>query len=378
MTYRVLLVGGGTGGHVYPLVAIARALKERAAARGVALDVRLMGDGPFAARAAQEAGIPLMSIIAPKLRRYASAGNVLDIFKVPVALAQSLMKLWWFMPDVVLAKGGYTCAFPTLAARWHMIPVYLHESDSVPGLANRVLAKRSKLVFTAFESAERYFTAIGRAVRLVGNPIRLELAGIERTAALAALKLSDAKKTIFITGGSLGAQQLNDLVLSGLVQMLQKGYQVIHQTGDRNFADVKKAVEQYITEGGATYGALIAAQYRVYPFLDQQQMATALASADVVVSRAGAEALTELSYLGKPCIIIPLAGSANDHQIHNAAELAKFGAVVMDSANVSLQVLLHQLEKLLDPATAADVGARMRGFARPDAADQIASVLLGF
>jgi UDP-N-acetylglucosamine--N-acetylmuramyl-(pentapeptide) pyrophosphoryl-undecaprenol N-acetylglucosamine transferase len=377
MTYRVLLVGGGTGGHVYPLVAIARSLAAQAAARGMQVDVRLMGDGPFAARAAAEAGIPLMSIIAPKLRRYASAGNIADILKVPIALLQSLIKLWWFMPDVVLAKGGYTCAFPTLAARWYMIPVYLHESDSVPGLANRVLAKRSRLVFTAFASAEQYFAKVGRPVQLVGNPIRRELAGIDRAAALHALQLSDQKKTILVTGGSLGAQQLNDLVLNGLVQLLQKGYQVIHQTGDRNYADVKKAVEVYIKEGGATYGQLIGEQYRVYPFLDQQQMATALGAADVVVSRAGAEALSEISYLGRPAIIIPLAGSANDHQIHNAAELAKYGAVVMDSANVSVQVLLHQLGQLLDPATNQEIGSKMRGFARPDAADQIAAVLLG-
>jgi UDP-N-acetylglucosamine--N-acetylmuramyl-(pentapeptide) pyrophosphoryl-undecaprenol N-acetylglucosamine transferase len=377
MSYRVLLVGGGTGGHVYPLVAVARALKERAQSLGVPLDVRMMGDGMFAQRAAEEAGIPLIRTIAPKLRRYASAGNLFDILKIPFALAQSLARLWWFMPDVVFAKGGYTCAFPTLAARWYMIPVYLHESDSVPGLANRMLAKRAKIVFTAFASAEQYFSALGRTVRLVGNPIRRELAGIDRAAAHAALQLDASKKTIFITGGSQGAQQLNDVVLNGLVQMLQKGYQIIHQAGDRNFASVKQAVEQYITEGGETYGALIGANYRVYPFLDRSQMATALAAADIVVSRAGAEALTELSYLGKPSIIIPLAGSANDHQLYNAAEFSKFGAAVMDSANVSVQVLLHQIEKLSDNASLAAASERIRGFAKTDAAEQIAAVLLG-
>src|SRR3989304_9041483 len=140
MAYRVLLVGGGSGGHVYPLIAVARALQDQAKAQGKKVNVKLMGDGPFVARAAKEAGLSYTGIIAPKLRRYASAGNMLDVLKIPVAIAQSLWKLLWFMPDVVFAKGGYTCAFPTLAARFYMIPVFLHESDAVPGLANRMMA----------------------------------------------------------------------------------------------------------------------------------------------------------------------------------------------------------------------------------------------
>src|SRR5512140_3639072 len=159
MAYRVLLVGGGTGGHVYPLIAVARSLRAQAQAKGQALDVLLLGDGPYLERAAKEAGIPYKTIIAPKLRRYASAGNMVDVLKVPIALAQSLWRLFWYMPDVVFAKGGYTCAFPVLAARWYRIPVYLHESDSIPGLSNRTLAKRAKLIFTAFPSADQQFAA---------------------------------------------------------------------------------------------------------------------------------------------------------------------------------------------------------------------------
>src|SRR5512143_3396039 len=114
MTTRILLVGGGTGGHVYPLIAVAKALQARAAQKGEAVKILMMGDGPIFARAAKENGIAYTTIMAPKLRRYTSAGNILDIFKVPVALVQSLLKLLWFMPYAVFAKGGYTCAFPTL------------------------------------------------------------------------------------------------------------------------------------------------------------------------------------------------------------------------------------------------------------------------
>lgn len=377
MTYRVLLVGGGSGGHVYPLVAVARALQAQAAAKGTQLELLMLGDGPYLERAAKEAGIRYKTIIAPKLRRYMSVENVFDIFKVPIALMQSFWRLFWFMPDVVFAKGGYTCAFPTLAARFYRVPVYLHESDSVPGLANRTLAKRSKLVFTAFDSADQYFAKLGRPTMQVGNPMNTSFSGVDHAAALKALGLLPEHKTILVMGGSQGAQQLNDLLINGLVQMVNRGWNIIHQTGDNNFADVKKSAEQDITEGKEGYAALITAQYRVYPYFDQSQLATAYAAADVVITRAGAGSLAEISYLGKPCIIVPLPGSAGDHQLYNAIEMAKYGAIVVDSSNITPQLLMAQIDRLLDPATYADVSTRIRGFAKPDAAQKIASVLLG-
>lgn len=372
MDYRVLLVGGGSGGHVYPLVAVARALKKLKPD----VDIIMMGDGQFVGRAAKEAGVRYTSVMAPKLRRYASAGNIFDLFKIPFALAQALLKLLFYMPDVVFAKGGYTCAFPTLAARLYMIPVYLHESDSVLGMANRILAKRARLVFTAFASADQQVQQLGRPSMLVGNPFRAELCCVERAAAHTALQLDPAKKTVFIIGGSQGAVQLNDIVLNGLVQMVQKGWNIIQQTGDKNFADVKKAIEQYMTEGKDTYAAAIAAQYRVYPFLDENQLATAYGACDAAVTRASAGALTELAYLGKPMVVVPLPGSANDHQLYNAAELGTHGAVVVDGANATPGIIMQSLERLLDPAVAAEVSARLKVFAKADAADKIAATLL--
>ncbi len=372
MAKRILLVGGGTGGHIYPLVAVAKALL----AQDPQTRVLLMGDGPLVARAAKENSIPYTMIIAPKLRRYASAGNVLDMFKIPFALAQSVWKLFWFMPDAVFAKGGYTSAFPTLAARLYGIPVYLHESDSVPGLANRMLAKRARLIFTSFPGADQRFAALGRPTMLVGNPFRAEVCCVERAAAHQALQLDPAKKTVLIIGGSQGAQQLNEIVLNGLVQIIQKGYQIVHQTGDKNFTDVKKAVEQYMTEGQGSYAPLIAAQYRVYPFFDQGQLATAYGAADVAITRASAGVLTELSYAGKPMIIVPLPGSANDHQLSNAAELGRYGAVVMDGVNMSVQVLLSNIDHMLEPTAYADLIARIKAFAHPDAAARIAQTML--
>ena len=377
MAFRVLLVGGGSGGHVYPLVAVARSLKKLADARGEKISVRIMGDGRFVKRGADEAGIRYTSIMAPKLRRYASAGTIVDMLKIPLALAQSFWKLFWFMPDVVFAKGGYTCAFPTFAARFYMIPVYLHESDSVPGLANRILAGRSRMIFTSFAAADAAFKAMGRTTMLVGNPFRAEVCCVERTAAHQALKLDPAKRTVLFIGGSQGAEQINDIVLNSLVQMVGKGWNVIHQTGDTNFTAVAKAVEQYMTEGKSTYAPAIAAQYRAYPFINEQDLATVYGASDAAVTRASAGVLTELAFLGKPMVVVPLPGSANNHQQENAQELSAMGAVVVDGVNATPNLVMQQVEHILDPAVAAGISARIRAFAHPDATDRIAEVLLG-
>ena len=368
MAYRILLVGGGSGGHVYPLVAVVRALRVEANSKKIDIDMRIMGDGIFAARAAKDAGVPHIGIIAPKLRRYTSVWNLFDILKIPLAFAQSLWQLFWFMPDVVFAKGGYTSAFPVFAARIFMIPVFLHESDSVPGLANRILAKRAELVFVAFESANQEFQKLGRRTSLVGNPVRVELTNSNRADALTALNLSDAP-TILILGGSQGAQQINSVTLESLGMMLKRGWNVIHQTGDLN--------EKDFAEQLATMSSDVSSKnYQHNAFFDEQTLAHAYAASSVIVSRAGAQAIAEIAYLGKPCILVPLAESANDHQYRNATEFSKHGAVILDGANITPNVLIHEIERLLDPQTASSASSAIKSFTRIDAAAQIAKTLL--
>ena len=368
MAYRILLVGGGSGGHVYPLVAVARALRTEAGLRKIDIDMRIMGDGIFAARAAKDAGVPHIGIIAPKLRRYTSVWNLFDILKIPLAFAQSLWQLFWFMPDVVFAKGGYTSAFPVFAARIFMIPIFLHESDSVPGLANRILAKRASLIFIAFESADQEFQKLGRRTMLVGNPVRAELANSNRAGALTALNLSDAP-TILILGGSQGAQQINSVTLESLSMMLKRGWNVIHQTGDLN---EKNFAEQLATMSSDASSK----NYQHSAFFDEQTLTHAYAASSVIVSRAGAQAIAEIAYIGKPCILVPLAESANDHQYRNATEFSKHGAVILDGANITPNVLIHEIERLLDPQTASSASSALKSFARTDAAMQIAKTLL--
>lgn len=359
---------------MYPMVAVAKALKKTGASAGRTVQVKLMGDGPFLERAARENDLPFKKIMAPKLRRYASAANATDWLKAPFALWQSLWNLFWYMPDAVFSKGGYTSAFPVLVARLYAIPVYLHESDSVPGLANSVLAKRAKLIFTAFKSAQDALQEF--PTMLVGNPIRQGLGGVDKTSALEAFKLQGDKPTILVIGGSQGAQQINEVMVDGLVEMIQQGYQIIHQCGDVHYKNISEQIEAIAKEGEGSYGDAVNAQYRLYPFLNESQLAAAYGACDIALTRASANVLAELSALGKPMIIIPLAGSAQNHQFKNAMELSQYGNVVIQGANVTPHILMKEMAGLLTPERYQQVSQATRAFAKLDAADNIANVIL--
>lgn len=371
MSYRVLLVGGGSGGHVYPMMAVADALKSQAQQKNIQLELMVLGEGAFAKKAAQERGLKYRSIAAGKYRRYFSLLNILDIFKLPVALVQSFWHLFWFMPDAVFAKGGAASVFPGLVARLYFIPLYLHESDSVPGAANAFLGRMARMVFLSFANAQQYF----KTGVVVGNPVRKELLTGDRAAGLADFQLKDGLKTILVIGGSQGAKQINDLILNALVLMV-KDYQVIHQCGEEQYKSVSAEVARFIKEGEGAYGPSITENYRLYPFLDSQKSASAYAAADIVISRAGAGSLFEIALAGKPVIVIPLAGSAGNHQSLNALEFAKFGGVVLEGANATTNILLSQIQMLLGPERYASVSQQIRGFAKPDAADKIAEAIL--
>src|SRR3989344_7354214 len=157
MSYRILLLGGGSGGHVFPLIAVAEALKEKSQQEGIPLELMVLGEGGFMEKATAGAGLKFKPILAGKLRRYLSPLTILDIFKIPVGFFQALWHIFWFMPDVVFAKGGYASLPGAFVAKLYFIPLFAHESDSVPGLANRILGKLAKTFFISFESSKKYF-----------------------------------------------------------------------------------------------------------------------------------------------------------------------------------------------------------------------------
>ncbi|MDP3954451.1 MAG: UDP-N-acetylglucosamine--N-acetylmuramyl-(pentapeptide) pyrophosphoryl-undecaprenol N-acetylglucosamine transferase [bacterium] len=372
MSTRIILVGGSSGGHSFPLVPIALELQKQALAKGVRLELILAGTGSdFLKNAAVELQLPYLRIFAGKLRRYFSVHNALDFLKMPFSVVQSLYYLWLYMPDLIFSKGGYDSIPPLIAARLLFIPVVVHESDSVPGLANKIASRFAVKIFTSFDGATRYFPA--DRTELVGNPIRQELTGGSKEEALALFRLKGDRPTILFFGGSQGARVINEAVLLSLVQLTQK-YHVVHQCGTINFAQIKAQAESMIVEGEGSYGKNLEENYRLYPFFKQKDMNLAYAAADIIVSRAGAGSIFEIAALGKPAIMVPLKGSASDHQLANATEFAKYGAVIVEEDNLTTNILMAEIENVL--IRKDQMSEQIRSFARPDAARIIAEGLL--
>lgn len=372
MAYRILLTGGGTGGHVYPLVAVAEELQKQARQNGIDLELTLLGEGELLQKIADDISIPFKDIISPKWRRYASLQNLFDIFKTPVGFFQSLFYVWRFMPDVIFSKGGYGSFLPSFVGRLLMIPLVIHESDAIPGKANLWLGKFADKIFVAMDGAKKYFNE--NKTEWVGNPIRQGLLNVtDRAAAISAFGFNPAKPAILITGASQGAQKINEILLLSLVELTKK-FQIIHQCGPKNYDEVNGQILLIVKEGESSYGQIIAANYRLYPLLDLQQMALAYSAADVAVSRAGG-AVFEIAALGKPAVLIPLKGSANNHQLANARDLAKFGATVIEEDNLTPHIFIQEIEDAYKNKDA--LSQKIKQFAKPDASSKIVAYLLG-
>lgn len=368
MATRILLAGGGTGGHVYPLVAVAEELKKSG-------DVQLqfIGDGALLKREAAALGVKFRQVLAPKWRRYFSPANLLDVWKLPLGILQAFFHLWVFMPDVIFVKGGYASFLPALIGRLFLIPLVVHESDAVPGWTNLFFGKKAKKVLIAFEAARKYFPT--GTVEFVGNPIRSQiLVASDGPSAKTHFSLDPAKPTVLITGASQGAQPLNGTLLLAAVELVKK-FQIIHQTGPDNFAAVEQELKKIMAEGENSYGPGLAAGYRLYPAFEAGEMALAYSAADVVVCRAGSS-IFEIAAHGKPLVLVPLPHAANGHQLANAREAAKFGAIIIEQANLTPHILINEIENACQ--NRQSLGGKIKELARVDAAAAIANLLLNF
>jgi UDP-N-acetylglucosamine--N-acetylmuramyl-(pentapeptide) pyrophosphoryl-undecaprenol N-acetylglucosamine transferase len=334
---RIVLTGGGTGGHLTPLVAVADKLKAKLGSEanilyvgsGAAMEKQIMG----------EEGIPVAFVISGKMRRYFSLQNFVDFFKLPIGFVQSLWILLRFMPDVIFSKGGYV-AVPIVLAAWvYRIPIMMHESDSVPGIANQFLAKFANRIAVAYPSAEEYFPKEKTA--LVGNPIRFQVTDGDPIMLRQELGFTQSRKTLLVLGGSQGSQIINSAVVRILPELL-KYFQVIHQTGQANFEDVMhEAAFMGVKVGHGGYYAT--------PFMNANKLRDAFALSDLVISRAGATSITEIAANSKPAILIPILESANDHQRMNAYALAKIGAaLVLEETNLGEHIFLEKINNILN------------------------------
>ena len=378
---RVLLTGGGTGGHIYPLIAVAEELKKQAEGFGLDLDLRYFGGEREYARQIVGSGMDFIPIFSSKLRRYWSLLNLIDILKFFISLPQILWKMFWFMPDVIFSKGGPGALAVILIGRFYRIPVVIHESDSVPGLTNKFSARFASKVFLAFASAQDYLK--NKNIEVIGNPVRESLFQQAESLPSGESRQIQAKKgfglnpnepVILILGGSQGSERINNFVLENL-ELLISEFQVFHQTGIRNYEEYKKEFEFKTKD----WGDAEKNRYHFQAFLDKD-MADALIVADLVISRAGSGSIFELSAFGKPAILVPLDESANDHQRKNAYTYSQIGAaIVIEEKNLLGNLVLEELKKIsASPDLLQKMSQAAQSFYHPDSALLITKHLLTY
>jgi UDP-N-acetylglucosamine--N-acetylmuramyl-(pentapeptide) pyrophosphoryl-undecaprenol N-acetylglucosamine transferase len=376
---RILFTGGGTGGHLFPIIAVARQLKQIytqsiqpiGSEKETPLEMFFLGPNGSVKELFKKEEIRTKTILAGKLRRYFSFWTIVDFLKMPFGLLQSLWYLYIWMPEVIFSKGGYG-SVPVILVGWlYRIPILIHESDTIPGLANRLTAKFSKRIALSFASTEEYFPPEKTA--LVGNPVRSEIIQTCLTKdeefknqAKKSFGLVSQKPIIFIIGGSQGAQKLNEFILQLLPRLLEK-YEIIHQCGPKNYQEIEEATKQSQPQ-----------DYHFFSFLDENQMGTAYLLADLVISRAGAGSIFETAACAKPSILVPLPQSAGDHQRKNAFAYAQAGAtVVLEQANLIPHLFLNKVSQILDsPELAQKMVKNAQNFYYPQAAQKIAEALI--
>ena len=378
LVLRVIVTGGGTGGHTYPALTAVRTLRARLAAAGGTLDVLWVGSADsLESRVAAGEGIRFASVATGKIRRSGnplkmlSPVNVRDLGRVPLGVAQARRIVSGFRPDVVLATGGYVAVPVGLAAWFCRHPLVVHEQTVRLGLANRSLARAATCVAVSSESTLPLLPESSRANAVVtGNPVRPEVLSGQAGKAVQALGLQgfdQHRPTVYVTGGAQGSQQVNSLVRDVLPWLLSHA-NVVHQCGPANLADLRRHV--------AALPGDLSARYLLTGYVGAE-LPDVLALADVVISRSGAGTLAELTALGKAAVFVPLATSAGGEQAHNARHLHGAGAAVALLGEATPQALREALEPLLtDPDLRADMARRARSYGRPDAADRLVDVVL--
>lgn len=363
---RVLLTGGGTGGHIYPLVSVAEELQSQ----GLKIEVSYVGSpGQFRSVLAEQ-GISIATVYGSKLRRYFSVLNILDLPKFFISVFQALFHVFWIMPDVLFSKGGPGSLPVVLACRFYRIPVLIHESDAVPGRANLLAARFANRIGVSFFSTQDYFR--DRNVAVVGNPIRTFLLKDRDNQEFSKryFGFTPEKPLLLVLGGSQGSVRINEFILNSL-ELLIRDFQVLHQAGVKNFDELRREADFSMKD----FHPEERARYKPMAYF-KEDIKEALVAADLVVSRAGAGSIFEIAAFGKPSILIPLSEGVD--QRANAYEYSKTGAAaVLEEQNLLPNVFAGQLKRIFaEPGKRKDMAEAASQFARPNAARLIAEGLI--
>ncbi|MBI2429573.1 MAG: undecaprenyldiphospho-muramoylpentapeptide beta-N-acetylglucosaminyltransferase [Ignavibacteriales bacterium] len=323
----ILFAAGGTGGHLYPAIAIAEEIKKREP------DAKIVFAGTkekIEARVIPQKGFEFVVIWISGFSRRLRISNLLFPVKIVVSLIQSFFLILKLKPNVVIGTGGYVCGPVLFVASLMRIPTVVHESNSYPGVTTRMLAARVTKVFITFEATKRWISSRAN-IEVVGNPTRIELSSVSREAGCKYFNLDPKKKTLFAFGGSLGSASINAVMPKLIDDAIKNDYQVIWQTGESK-AETLKSFQKHETIKVRRY---------------MENIEYAYAAADMVVSRAGATTLAELTRLGKPAILVPYPYAAANHQEQNAQMMVEAGAAFMVRDEQLQEKLLSMVKELL-------------------------------
>ncbi|TGE30001.1 undecaprenyldiphospho-muramoylpentapeptide beta-N-acetylglucosaminyltransferase [Hymenobacter metallicola] len=357
--YRVIISGGGTGGHIFPAVAIANELRRRQPDA----EILFVGaNGRMEMTRVPEAGYTIVGLDIAGLQRRLTPQNLLFPVKVFRSVRKAGKLLQEFKPDAVVGVGGYASAPVLLAATSRGIPALIQEQNSYAGLVNKLLSRRVNRICVAYDGMEKFFPA--DKLVLTGNPVRTEITNGRRAEALQFFGLFPEKKTLLVIGGSLGARTLNEATAAALPRLREAGIQLLWQTGKLYYP---KAAEQ-----AAPFAA---DKLQALEFV--QRMDLAYAAADVVISRAGALSVSELCLTGKPSILVPSPNVAEDHQTKNAMALVnKAAALLVADSEAATQLYDTALSLLHDPARQLELSRNASQLAYPHATETIVDELL--
>lgn len=358
---HIIISGGGTGGHIFPAIAIADALKNL---RPDANILFVGASGKMEMEKVPAAGYAIEGIPVRGLQRRLTLSN----FAFPFRLAYSMIKarniIKKFKPDVVVGVGGYASGPLLRMAAGLKIPAVIQEQNSYPGLTNKLLAKKVNSICVAYEGMEKYFPA--EKIVLCGNPVRKDIVNLEGKKSKAAqfFNLSPDRKTLLVTGGSLGAGTINKSTHQIIDLLVEQGIQLVWQCGKNYYPQLMPLIPEFEKKG-----------VRVLEFISRMDLAYALA--DCVVSRAGAISIAELCICGKTAVLIPSPNVAEDHQTHNALALARNDAAIMLKDSEAMQKLgATVLELMNNDSKAAKLAANIRKMAFTNAAGKIAEIVL--
>jgi UDP-N-acetylglucosamine--N-acetylmuramyl-(pentapeptide) pyrophosphoryl-undecaprenol N-acetylglucosamine transferase len=371
MTHRIVLTGGGTGGHIYPALAVAEQLKKRSEVESI---IYVGVQGRLEEKLAKENGIDFIGLKVIGLPRKISPSLFTFPWYLSKAIWQALKIIKTHQPTAVLGTGGYAAAPMLIAAILKKVPIIIHEPDSNPGLVNKVFAPYAQIISLGMEASENKFRQLNKKAKIVfnGNPLSQRFLDLpNREQARLELGLDPNLPVTLVTGGSQGAQALNQAVYDMLPKVVSSqsspAFQILHQIGDKNWSDLENKIEKSIKDNSL---------YKPRKYFDN--LALAYAACDLAVCRSGAMTIAELAVTGTPAIFVPYPFAAADHQIFNAQYIASCGAAkVIMQTDLNGAILLETIEKLLtDFSQLSLMRNQMHSLSKPRAAKNLTEQLL--